>query len=146
MPSLVISIFYMLVSHGHWLQDWRKWFRQQRWDVIADSLTSHTKITFQMLRYGTESQTAWRSYDHSEETKSKMVWACHRIHRTCQNNATIVQRKRKRGRQRKRWEDNITEWTGKTVSDNLREAEDRENGESWLPRCSGAPTVAPTTG
>ena len=37
-----------------------------------------------------------------------------------------VQGKRKSGRQRKRWEDNITEWTGKVLSDHLRRAEDRE--------------------
>ena len=36
-----------------------------------------------------------------------------------------VQGKRKRGRQRRRWEDNITEWTGKVLSDNLRRAEVR---------------------
>ena len=29
-------------------------------------------------------------------------------------------------RQRRRWEDNVTEWTGKGLSDNLRRAEDRE--------------------
>ena len=33
------------------------------------------------------------------------------------------------GGQRKRREDNITEWTGKILSDNLRRAED---GEKWI--------------
>ena len=34
-----------------------------------------------------------------------------------------VQGKRNRGRQRRRWEDNITDWTGKALSDNLRRPE-----------------------
>ena len=33
---------------------------------------------------------------------------------------------RKRGRQKKRWEDNIKEWTGLELSDTLRKAESRE--------------------
>ena len=37
-----------------------------------------------------------------------------------------VQGGRKRGRRRKRWEDNITEWTGLKLSDALRMSENRE--------------------
>ena len=33
---------------------------------------------------------------------------------------------KKRGRQKKRWEDNIKEWTGMGFGDSLRAAEDRE--------------------
>ena len=33
---------------------------------------------------------------------------------------------RRRGRQMKRWEDNIKEWTGTGLGDSLRAAEDRE--------------------
>ena len=33
---------------------------------------------------------------------------------------------RRRGKQKKRWEDNIKEWTGMEFGDSLREAEDRE--------------------
>ena len=33
---------------------------------------------------------------------------------------------RRRGRQKKRWEDNIKEWTGMGFGDSLRAAEDRE--------------------
>ena len=36
---------------------------------------------------------------------------------------------RKRGRQKKRWEDNIKEWTGMRFEDTLRAAEDREGWE-----------------
>ena len=37
-----------------------------------------------------------------------------------------VQGNRKRGRQRRRWEDDITKWTGDALRGNLRRAEDRE--------------------
>ena len=37
-----------------------------------------------------------------------------------------VQRKRKRGRQKRRWQDNIDDWTVKVFSDNLRRAKDTE--------------------
>ena len=49
-----------------------------------------------------------------------------------------AQGNRKRGRQRRRWENNITEWTGKALSDNLSRAEDRER---WRERV--ADTVIP---
>jgi len=49
-----------------------------------------------------------------------------------------VQGGRRRGRQRKRWEDNITEWTGKTLSNNLRKTENRKGwrccqDQQWCP-------------
>ena len=37
-----------------------------------------------------------------------------------------VQGGRRKGRQRKRWEDNISEWTGLGLGEALRKAEDRE--------------------
>ena len=33
---------------------------------------------------------------------------------------------RRRGRQKKRWEDNVTEWTGLKLGEALRKAENRE--------------------
>ena len=39
-----------------------------------------------------------------------------------------VKGRRRRGRQKKRWEDNIKEWTGNAFGDSLRAAEDLE---SW---------------
>ena len=38
---------------------------------------------------------------------------------------------RRQGRQRKRWEDNIREWTGLEFDKSLRAVENRENGENW---------------
>ena len=39
---------------------------------------------------------------------------------------------RRRGRQRKRWEDNIREWTGLEFGRPQRAVGNRENGENWL--------------
>ena len=50
-----------------------------------------------------------------------------------------VQGGRRRGRQKKRWEDNITEWTGMNLSSTLRMAEDREQWRELVARSSTAP-------
>ena len=39
---------------------------------------------------------------------------------------------RRQGRQRKRWEDNIREWTGLEFSKSQRAVENRENRGNWL--------------
>ena len=39
---------------------------------------------------------------------------------------------RRQGRQRKRWEDNIREWTGLEFGKSQRAVESRQNGENWL--------------
>ena len=39
---------------------------------------------------------------------------------------------RRRGRQRKKWEDNIREWTGLEFTKSQRAVENRENGGTWL--------------
>ena len=43
-----------------------------------------------------------------------------------------VKRERRQGRQRKRWEDNIREWTGLEFAKFQRPVENRENGGNWL--------------
>ena len=39
---------------------------------------------------------------------------------------------RRQGGQRKRWKDNIREWTGLKYGKSQRAVENRENGENWL--------------
>ena len=51
---------------------------------------------------------------------------------------------RRRGRQRKRWEDNIQDWTGLELSDAMRRAEKREEWRMLVARSCGAPTVPKT--
>ena len=61
--------------------------------------------------------------------KRKLRWYGH-ISRSSGTAKTILQGTvkgaRRRGRQKKRWEDNIKEWTGMGFGDSLRAAEDRE--------------------
>ena len=61
--------------------------------------------------------------------KRKLKWYGH-ISRSSGMAKTILQGTvkgaRRRGRQKKRWEDNIKEWTGVGLGDSLRAAEDRE--------------------
>ena len=46
---------------------------------------------------------------------------------------------RRRGRQKKRWEDNIKEWTGIGFGDSLRAAEDRKGWKGILATSSMVP-------
>ena len=61
--------------------------------------------------------------------KRKLRWYGH-ISRSSGMAKTVLQGTvtgaRRRGRQKKRWEDNIKEWTGMGFGDSLRTAEDRE--------------------
>ncbi|GFO08385.1 hypothetical protein PoB_003489000 [Plakobranchus ocellatus] len=50
---------------------------------------------------------------------------------------------RRRGKQKKRWEDNIKEWTGLELRNILRKAEDREEWKSVVGRSSAAPRRIP---
>ena len=43
-----------------------------------------------------------------------------------------VKGRRRQGRQRKRWEENIKEWTGLEFGKSQRAVENKENGENWL--------------
>ena len=51
----------------------------------------------------------------------------------------MVQGWRRRGRQKKRWEDNIPEWTGMTLGAAMRKAERREEWRELVARSSVAP-------
>ncbi|GFO05768.1 UDP-glucuronosyltransferase 2a1-like [Plakobranchus ocellatus] len=46
---------------------------------------------------------------------------------------------RRRGRQKKRWDDNIREWTGLELRNTLRKAEDREEWKAVVRRSSATP-------
>ena len=53
---------------------------------------------------------------------------------------------RRQGRQRKRWEGNIREWTGLEFGKPQRAVENRENGENWFQIICGAPTTLAVKG
>ena len=61
--------------------------------------------------------------------KRKLRWYGHISRSSGMEKAILqgtVKGARRRGRQKKRWEDNIKEWTGMGFGDFLRAAEDRE--------------------
>ena len=81
------------------------------------------------------SRTTRRPPDHRKETQTAVVWSCLSLIRSGQNHLTKAQwgggereRERKQGRERKRCEDNIREWTGMGFAKSQRAV---ENGEKW---------------
>ena len=62
-----------------------------------------------------------------------MVWTCLPFIRSGQTHLERHSERRKKTRQtRKRWEDNIREWTGLEFAKSQRAVENRENGGNWL--------------
>ena len=78
--------------------------------------------------------------------KRKLRWYGH-ISRSSGMAKTILQGTvkgaRRRGRQKKRWEDNIKEWTGMGFGDSLRAAEDREGWKGIVATSSVVPQRHP---
>ena len=78
--------------------------------------------------------------------KRKLRWYSH-ISRSSGMVKTILQGTvkgaRRRGRQKKRWEDNIKEWTGMGLGDSLRAAEDREGWRGIVATSSVVPRRPP---
>ena len=80
-------------------------------------------------------------------TKRKLRWFAH-VSRSSGLAKTILQGtvkgKRKRGRQKNRWEDNIKEWTGMDFASSTRAAENRKQVKMEREFCKficGAPTT-----
>ena len=62
-----------------------------------------------------------------KETQTAMVWLCFPFIRSGQNYlARHSEREKRQGRQRKRWEDNIREWTSPEFGRSQRVVENRE--------------------
>ena len=78
--------------------------------------------------------------------KRKLRWYGH-ISRASGMAKTILQGTvkgaRRRGRQKKRWEENIKEWTGMRFGDSLRAAEDREEWKGIIAASSVVPRRPP---
>ena len=56
-----------------------------------------------------------------------------------QEHRTQLQKGERKGRQKKRWEDNITEWTGLKSGEALRKAEKRERWRKVFARSTLVP-------
>ena len=109
MRSLAISIFL---------------YARESWTLTAE-LEKRTQ-TFEMKFYP------------GQETEAKM--ACFKVTGLAK---TILQGtvkgKRKRGRQKKRWEDNIKEWTGMDFASSTRAAENRTRWKGIVANSSVVP-------
>ena len=88
-------------------------------------------------RAGLELRTARSVW---QETETKVVWTCHKVFWLSKDNsAGHSARKRRKGRQKKRWEDNIKGWTGMDFASSTRAAEDRTMWKGIVVKSSAVP-------
>ena len=74
-------------------------------------------------------------------TQTAVVWSCLRFIRSGQNHLpSTVKGGRRQGRQRKRWEDNIREWTGLELGRSQRAVENREKWRKLVAKSSVVPS------
>ena len=77
--------------------------------------------------------TTQRPPDHRKETQTAVVWSCLPFITSGQNHLAKHSKKgRRQGRQWKRWEENIREWTGLEFGRSQRAVENRKNGGNWF--------------
>ena len=74
-----------------------------------------------------------------------MVWSCFKVFWFSKDNPTghSERKKRKRGRQKKRWKDNIKEWTGMDFASSTRAAENRPRWKEVVANSSVVPQRPP---
>ena len=85
-------------------------------------------------------RTTWRSSDDRKKTQTAVVWSCFPFIRSGQNHlAKHSERGRRQGGQRKRWEDNIREWTGLEFGKSQRAVENREKWRKLIVKSSVVP-------
>ena len=112
------------------------------------NLTSELNLRHYLLSYNVRQAIGLYDDILTTEKKRKLKWFGH-VSRSSGLAKTIlqgtVQGGRRRGRQKKRWENNISEWTGLKFCNAVREA---ENKIKWRERVamSVAPQRSLTTG
>ena len=85
-------------------------------------------------------RTTRSSSDHRKETQTAVVWTCLPFIRSGQNYlARHSDRGRRQSRQKKRWEDNIREWTGLEFAKFQRAVENREKWRKLVVKTSVVP-------
>ena len=76
-----------------------------------------------------------RQSDHTKrETQSAMLWSCRPFIKIILQGT--VKGGRRQGRQRKRWENSIREWTGLELAKSQRAVENRENWRKLVVKSS----------
>ena len=112
-----------------------------KWGATARYYTSHTMLpTRKSLPRSAGNWTTWRSYDDRKETQTAVVWSCLPFIRSGQNHlARHSERERRQGRQRKRSEDIIKEWTGLEFAKSQRPVENRGKLRKLVAKSSVVP-------
>ena len=148
MRSLVISIF--LYACESWTLTAELEKRTQAFDMryYRRLLNISYKDHVTNEEVGRKIQAAIGEYDEllTLVKKRKLKWFGH-VSRTSGLAKTILQGtvkgKRKRGRQKKRWEDNIKEWTGMDFASSTRAAENRTRWKGIVANSSAVPRRPP---
>ena len=157
MQTLILSIFIYACESwtlraGPWQQKSREESKPLRWDAIGDfcrNISYKDYVTNEEVR--NRIQNAFGVHDDllTMVKKRKLRWYGH-ISRSSGMAKTILQGTvkgaRRRGRQKKRWEDNIKEWAGTGFGDSLRAAEDREGWKGIVAKSSVVPRRPPRLG
>ena len=85
-------------------------------------------------------RTTRRPPDHWKETQTAVVWSCLPFIRSGQNHlARHSERGIRQGRQKKRWEDSIREWTGLEFAKSQRSVENRAKWRKLVAKSSVVP-------
>jgi hypothetical protein len=93
-------------------------------DYVRQQVTTYVGKQEPLLATVKRRKLAWYGHVSRHESLSKTILQ------------GTVEGKRRRGRQRKSWSDNVTEWTGCNIASLLRQAEDRELWRSLTARTS----------
>ena len=125
----------MLVNHGPSQQSSKEEYKPWKWGAIARYYAFHTKT---MLSTRKSMPRSSRQLDHTKTwmvRRRKLQWYVH-VSRSSGLAKIILQGTVKggriKGRQRKRWEDNIREWTGLEFAKSQRAVENREKWRKLL--------------
>ena len=138
---------FMPVRAGPWQQKSRDVSKPLRWNAMRLlNISYKDHVTNQEVRNRTQNAIGVHDDLLTMVKKRKLRWDGH-ISRSSDMAKTILQRTvkgaRRRGRQKKRWEDNIKEWTGMGFGDSLRSAEDREGWKGIVATSSVVPRRPP---
>ena len=133
----------MLVNHGFSQQSSKEKYMPRKVGATARYYASLTKTTLPTRKSVPRSS---RQLGHTKisrpckEMQTAVVWSCLPFIRSGQNHlARHSEREKRQGRQRKRWEDNIREWTGLEFAKSQRAVENREKWRKLVVKSSVVP-------
>ena len=131
----------------------KKEYKPWKWGATSSYYASHIK-TMPLLstrgkpcRDPTGNGTTQRTPDQRKEMQAAVVWSVYRssgLVRTISQGT--LKGERRQGRRRKKWEENIKEWTGLEFAKSLRAVENRKNGGNRLWNHLCAPTTLAVKG